>query len=70
MSKTIRKVPHWAKGEECEEKFKRGHIKFPIKHNTDGWLYEGVWTAEGKRSVKKARSKGARRQAKQGLTEE
>lgn len=70
MARTHRKVPHWAKGEECEEKFRRGHIRFPIKHNTDGWLYEDVWGARGKRFVKKVRSKGARRQGKQGLIEE
>jgi hypothetical protein len=74
MARTHRKVPHWAEGEDYDEKFKQkikcGHVKFPIKHNTDGYLYEDVWTAEGKRFVKKLRSKHARRQGKQELLPE
>lgn len=67
MGKTIRKVPEWSKGEDYEKKFERGHIQFPIKHNTDGYLYEDVWGADGKKKVKKIRNKGTRRQLEKEL---
>lgn len=60
MSRTNRKIPHWAKGDpELEDKFKRGKICSVIASDQP---FEEAWSPEHKKKVKKI----ARRKRRQG----
>lgn len=60
MGKTYRKVPHSLQFDDDHEVYERGHVKFDVNHNTDGY----VDLRKAKKIFKKKRKKKDRQQNK------
>jgi hypothetical protein len=70
MSRTKRKVPTGITDPEAIAKIENGLVDNPVRHNTDGWEGENIWTRKAKRWFKKRRAKKNRSVNKEELKRE